>query len=65
MLRVTAIALLLSPTSAMACAVCAGAANESNAFLYSTLFMTALPLMMIFGGVFWLRSAYMAPPRPS
>jgi len=64
MLRYPAIlALLASPQAAMACAVCAPGSQESrDAFMYSTLFMTALPLMLIFGGVYWLRSAYMAPP---
>ena len=54
--------ILLTPQWAFACAVCAGANEDNDAFLYSTLFMTALPLMIIFGGVYWLRSSYMAPP---
>jgi len=55
--------LMLSPGAAFACAVCAPGSEESrNAFMFSTLFLTTLPLLILFSGVYWLRRAYMAPP---
>ncbi len=55
--------LLMSPQWALACAVCGAGPEESrDAFMYSTIILTALPLMLLFGGLYWLRSAYMGPP---
>jgi len=57
------LAFLLAPGTALACAVCAPGSEETrNAFMLSTFFLTALPLLIIFSGVYWLRRAYMAPP---
>ena len=47
----------LAPTAAQACAVCSyGREDETRiAFIATTAFMTALPLLIIAGGVWWLR----------
>ena len=59
MMRVTAIlaaAALLCPGAAEACAVCGPGTEESRvAFILTTAFMTALPLALIGGVVYWLR----------
>jgi hypothetical protein len=49
-------ALLASPALASACAVCFSAKNEATriAFLGTTVFLTALPLFLIGGVIFWL-----------
>ena len=48
--------MLTSPVVAWACPVCFSAKNEASrvAFLETTVFMTALPLLMIGGAVLWL-----------
>lgn len=49
----TALAVLLLPGAAQACAVCGPGTEESRvAFIVTTGILTALPLVMI-GGVFW------------
>jgi hypothetical protein len=59
MIRVTAIlaaAALLLPGAAEACAVCGPGTEESRvAFIITTAFMTALPLALVGGVVYWLR----------
>jgi hypothetical protein len=54
---VTAAGLVLaSPTLALACPVCFNAKDDAArvAFLATTVFLTALPLLMIGGVVMWL-----------
>jgi hypothetical protein len=66
MMRTLPLSLVLAfaPGSALACAVCAPGSEETrNAFMFSTLFMTTLPLLLIFSGLFWLRRTYMASGR--
>ncbi|MGH0032728.1 MAG: hypothetical protein ACQGVC_23290 [Myxococcota bacterium] len=48
---------LLLPTTAAACAVCIGGQTEETryAFLWTTGFLSVLPLGMIGGAVWWLR----------
>ncbi len=52
-----AMALLLAPATAQACAVCMGGAEEEvrKAFIVTTAFLSACPLLMIGGVVWWLR----------
>ncbi|MFQ5514580.1 MAG: hypothetical protein ACE5FG_09070 [Myxococcota bacterium] len=48
---------LLLPRSAAACAVCFSATEQSRqAFLGTTIFMSALPLALVGGALWWLRS---------
>lgn len=50
-----AAAALLAPAAALACAVCgAGEDASSGPFLWSTLALSALPLLMLGGGAWWL-----------
>jgi hypothetical protein len=53
----TIAALLLAPTIAEACPVCMGGAEEEvrKAFIFATAFLTACPLLMVGGVVWWLR----------
>jgi hypothetical protein len=58
MLRLAALlsAISLLPGTAEACAVCGPGTEESRvAFIITTAFMTALPLALIGGVVYWLR----------
>ncbi len=49
-------ALVLAPQIGQACAVCIGNSDENRlAFAVTTVFLTALPLVMIGSVVFWLR----------
>ena len=49
-------AFVLAPQISAACAVCFSSGDENRlAFTVTTVFMTALPLSMIGGGVLWLR----------
>jgi len=49
------------PGPALACAVCGGSNDQTaGAFLASTLVLSALPLVMLFGGV-WLLWSYNRP----
>jgi hypothetical protein len=46
---------LAFPDTAQACSVCLGAREENaSAFVWTTAFMGALPLLMIGGGIYWL-----------
>ncbi len=50
------VALLLAPQLGQACAVCFSSSDENRlAFSVTTVFLTALPLVMIGSFVFWLR----------
>ena len=50
------VALLLAPRLSQACAVCFSGSDEYRlAFSVTTVFLTALPLVMIGSFVFWLR----------
>ncbi len=67
---VIALAIVLSPQLASACAVCmTGKEDETRvAFIVTTAFMTFLPLGLIGGFVWWLRRRALAmqpiePPR--
>ena len=67
---VLALAIVLSPQLASACAVCmTGKEDETRlAFIVTTAFMTFLPLGLIGGFVWWLRRRALAmqsiePPR--
>ncbi len=52
-----ALAVLLAPRAADACSVCFSGQDQARvAFIATTGFMTALPLLLIGGFVFWLRS---------
>jgi hypothetical protein len=48
---------LLTPRASHACAVCFSSRNEAarESFTITTVFLTALPLVMIGGAVWWLR----------
>ena len=52
-----AIGLAVLPASVHACSVCGGG-NPANrfAFFMSTIVLSLLPLVMIAGGVWWVRS---------
>ncbi len=51
------LAVLLAPQVAHACSVCFSGQDQARvAFIVTTGFMTALPLLLIGGLVFWLRS---------
>ena len=44
------------PAVAQACAVCTDPNDEARtAFIFTTALMTALPLLFVGGGVWWLR----------
>ncbi len=50
------VALLLAPQLGQACAVCFSSNDENRlAFAVTTVFLTALPLVMIGSFVLWLR----------
>ncbi len=52
-----ALAVLLAPQAADACSVCFGGRDQARvAFIVTTGFMTALPLLLVGSFVFWLRS---------
>ena len=52
-----ALAVLLAPQAADACSVCFSGRDQARvAFIVTTGFMTALPLLLVGGFVFWLRS---------
>lgn len=48
---------LVLPSAAEACAVCTGGENEQSAiaFRYATAVLSLLPILLIGGGVLWLR----------
>ncbi len=54
---VTALAVLLLASPALACSVCGGG-NPANrlAFFLSTIALSVLPLGLFAGGILWLRS---------
>ncbi len=59
-----ALAVLLAPQAADACSVCFSGQDQARvAFIVTTAFMTALPLLLIGGFVFWLRSLSRAGER--
>ena len=55
-----AVFLVLVPSFAEACAVCGAGRDEASrlAFIVTTAFMSALPLVLIGSLVFWLRSRF-------
>ena len=61
--------LILAPRAGRACAVCASGSEDANrlAFIFTTAFLTFLPLLMVGGLVWWLRrrarEAEQAPVR--
>lgn len=59
-----ALAVLLAPQAADACAVCFGGRDQARiAFIVTTGFMTALPLLVVGSLVFWLRSRFREAER--
>lgn len=47
--------LLWFPAPALACAVCFDATDENRrAFLDTTIFLSLLPLLLVFGGGYWV-----------
>jgi hypothetical protein len=56
-----ALALLAGPGVAFACGVCGAADDNANTFLLSTIFLSLLPLAMIFGGAYALYYASQHP----
>ena len=46
--------LLLRPEVGLACTVCGLAEDNANTFLATTVFLSLLPLAMIFGGAYAL-----------
>lgn len=63
MKRALTLVAIAWPAPVCACAVCgANGANQAN-FLGSTLFLSLLPLVMIGGGLLWLRSRVRAARR--
>ena len=59
---IVALALVLAPELAAACAVCSAGRDDENrfAFLMMTLFMSATPLLLIGGLVYWIRGRFLA-----
>ncbi len=56
-------ALCLLPAQALACAVCFDATDENRrAFLDTTIFLSLLPLVLIFGGGYWIYRQSLAQP---
>ncbi len=57
--------VILLPAAAQACAVCFSGNGEENraAFLFTTVFLTALPLVMIGGVVWWFRRRFVQIER--
>ncbi len=57
MLVLVAAALALLPDLADACAVCTTGRDDETrtAFIWTTVFMSLTPLMLVGAGVFWLR----------
>lgn len=54
---VAALGFVLAPELAQACSVCSGGQDQSRtAFIVTTAFLSVLPLAMIGGFAFWLRS---------
>jgi hypothetical protein len=51
--RLAAVAALLAPSPALACAACA-AANANRMFLVMTIVLSLLPLAMIGAGLLWI-----------
>lgn len=50
------IAILMLPNIALACAVCSAREDAARiAFIATTVFMSALPVALVFGVVWWLR----------
>ena len=56
-MRAAALAIVFAPEVASACSVCfSGRSDETRiAFIATTAFLTALPLLLIGGLVWWLR----------
>ena len=56
---VLAALVVAAPELAQACAVCTGGNSEESrsAFIWTTVFLSVLPLGAIGGGVIWLRRA--------
>ena len=59
-LSAAAVALLLAPGAAEACAVCFQAKSDASriAFIATTAFMTILPLLVIGGVAWWVRRQF-------
>lgn len=56
------LAVLLAPTLAAACSVCAAASEETKeAYIAMTLFMTITPLATLGTFVWWIRKHYREP----
>ncbi len=54
-LAAAAVAWLARPEVALACAVCFSATDENRkAFLLTTVFLSALPLVTVGGGAWWI-----------
>jgi hypothetical protein len=49
-----ALAALLLPSSALACAACVAAADRNRTFFIMTIVLSLLPLAMIGGGLLWI-----------
>jgi hypothetical protein len=59
-----ALGVLLAPQAAEACSVCFSGQDQARiAFIATTAFMTALPLIVVGGLVFWLRSRFREAER--
>ncbi len=60
-----ALGVVLLPAAAQACPVCFSGNGEENraAFLITTAFLTALPLVMIGGVVWWFRRRFVQIER--
>jgi hypothetical protein len=70
-MRSTAFTIVLALASlqaqpALACAVCFSGRDESRvAYLLTTLFMTALPILALGAGIYWVvKKANAADPEP-
>ena len=50
------LALLMAPGVADACTVCGAAADNKNAFIGMTAFLTLTPLAFIGGVLYWLKT---------
>ena len=62
---VVASALLLTPEGAQACSVCFSGTDETRmAFIQTTIFMTAAPLVMIGSLAYWIYRRAVVLSRP-
>lgn len=58
------LAFWLVPATAEACSMCAFSQVERQAYLYPTLLLMVVPLVMLGGFVFWLWRASQNDARP-